>query len=175
MAIRSFAIGPSRGLVRAAASELPDLAVVAGPNGVGKSTLLHELWTRRTEFAEPGTEVTYVGPHRPWRKSTLSAAALFQFPYTFRELLGMPQMPGWEMFAPPGLQYIGGMARDPYSADEAQSLIKFSLAKIEMRRLRLLQSKFEVRSPLARFLTSTSHFVNSRPTYFLISSSCRST
>jgi hypothetical protein len=64
-------------------------------------------------------------------------------PYTFRQLLEMPNLPGWETVAPTGLQYIGGMARDAYSADEVQSLLKFSLAKIEVRRLQLLQQEFE--------------------------------
>ena len=143
VAIRSFAVEGKRGLIRASGSQLPDLVVIAGPNGVGKSTLLNELWKEASTFAEPGTKVTYVGPHRPWRKSTLSTASLFQMPYSYQQLLAMPSLPGWDQMAPPGLQFLGGMARDPFSSDEAQSLVKFELAKTEIQRLKLLQAEFE--------------------------------
>ncbi len=144
MAIRSFTVGPVRGLRHAAAENLPNLVVVAGPNGVGKSTLLDQLRRRAGEFAEPNTEVSYVGPHRPWRKSTLGSAHLYQMPYTFRQYLGMPQLPGWEQIAPPGLQYIQAVGeRLPESADEAFSLVKFSNAKKGLARLNLMQRIYE--------------------------------
>ncbi len=62
MAIRTFQVGPARGLRHASADDLPNLVVVAGPNGAGKSTLLDQLRKRGAEFAEPGTEITYLGP-----------------------------------------------------------------------------------------------------------------
>jgi ABC-type transport system involved in cytochrome bd biosynthesis fused ATPase/permease subunit len=124
MAIRSFVVGPVRGLRHAAAGDLPNLVVVAGPNGAGKSTLLDQLRKRATEFAEAGTEVTYLGPHRSWRKATLGGAHLHQMPYTFRQYLGMPQLPGWKQVAPPGLQYIQAVGeRSAESSDEAFSLL----------------------------------------------------
>jgi putative AbiEii toxin of type IV toxin-antitoxin system len=143
MAIRAFSIEDRGGLRRAVATDLPDVVVIAGPNGIGKSTLLFSLWEQRGTFAEPGTDVTYIGPHRPWKKSQLSSAALSQLPYSFGQLLGMPNFPGWDQFAPPGLQAIGQQPREPQGADEALSLLKFSIAKLEMRRLRVLGAEFD--------------------------------
>lgn len=144
MAIRHFAVGPARGLRHAAADGLPNLVVIAGPNGAGKSTLLDQLRKRSNDFAEPGTEVTYLGPHRPWRKATLGGAHLYQMPYTYRQYLGMPQLPSWDQVAPPGLQYIAAFGeRSPQSSDEAFSLVKFSIAKKGLARLNLMQQIFE--------------------------------
>src|SRR5207244_2029836 len=93
MAIRNFVSRPERGLRSAAGSDLPNLVVVAGPNGAGKSTLLHQLWRRRAEITEPGTTVTYVGPHRPWRKTQLDAVALYELSDSYREMTGMETLP----------------------------------------------------------------------------------
>jgi ABC-type cobalamin/Fe3+-siderophores transport system ATPase subunit len=71
MAIRSFAVGPLRSLVRAEAHGLGNLIVLAGPNGAGKSTLLDLLRQQRHAIAEPGTEVMFVGPPRTWRSTRL--------------------------------------------------------------------------------------------------------
>ena len=73
MTIRSFVVGPAKGLKHTAGDNLPNLVVIAGPNGAGKSTLLHQLYVRKDQFIELRTRVIYLGPHRPWRKSTLTA------------------------------------------------------------------------------------------------------
>ncbi len=143
MAFRSFNVGPAKGLRRASWDKLPNLVVVAGPNGAGKSTLLHQLYVHRNQQAEPGTEVIYIGPHRPWRKSTLSAGAMFQMPYSYWQYLGMESFPGWQQYAPQGLQYLAASSRHPDSADETQSLVKYSIVKLGFRRLRLLQETFD--------------------------------
>jgi hypothetical protein len=132
-----------KGLRSAAADGLPNLVVVAGPNGSGKSTLLHQLWERRGEFAEPGTDVTYVGPHRPWRKSQLAVAHLYQLQHSYHAYLAMGALPGWPQIAPPGLQYIPGQARLPDSVDEAFSMVKYSIARIEQRRLAEMQRVYD--------------------------------
>jgi hypothetical protein len=143
MAFRSFDIGPAKSLRRAACDDVPNLMVVTGPNGAGKSTLLHQLYTRREGVAEFGTQVMYIGPHRPWRKATLSGAAMYQMPYSYGQYLGMDNLPGWQHFAPNGLQYLTQQPRHPDSADEVQSLVKYSMAKLEFRRLRLLQQEYD--------------------------------
>lgn len=79
MAYRSFSIGPLNGLRCAAAEAVPNLVVVAGPNGSGKSTLLHQLYFQRSQLAEPNTRVSYLGPHRTWRKSQVSGGSLTEF------------------------------------------------------------------------------------------------
>jgi hypothetical protein len=143
MAIRNFSVGPMKGLRNASYEGLPNLAVIAGPNGVGKSTLLHQLWQRGSEFAEPGTRVSYTGPHRSWRKSTLPAAAMFLGPRSYRQSLELQQVPNFDLFVPPGLQFAQGQLRLPDSTDEAQSFVKFAIGKMEYRRLNVLQEIYE--------------------------------
>jgi len=141
MAIRHFTASPERGLRNATASDLPNLVVVAGPNGAGKSTLLHQLWRRRGEVSEPGTNVTYVGPHRPWRKVQLESMALYELSDSYREMSGMDTLPGWRRFQPPGLENIQ-RPRLHESSDETWSLIKLSLAKKELRRTALIEREY---------------------------------
>lgn len=122
MAIRRFSVGPAKGLKHAAGDNLPNLVVIAGPNGAGKLTLLHQLYLRRNEFIEPGTRMIYLGPHRPWRKSTLGGAAMYSLPYSYRQLSEMDTFPGFTQFIPPGLQHLqntAGQMRDPDTADES--------------------------------------------------------
>jgi len=144
MAIRSFAARAGKSLSNASYDNLPNLVVIAGPNGAGKSTLLYQLYERRSEVSEPGTRVRYVGPHRPWRKSTLTAAAAYaNRAFSFTEYLEMPQLPGWEQIVPGGLQYVSQGLRLAESADEAQALVKYVIVKLEYRRLALLKDAYE--------------------------------
>lgn len=144
MAIRAFIARADKSLANASYDDLPNLVVIAGPNGAGKSTLLYQLWTRRAEVSEPETRVLYVGPHRPWRKSTLTAAAaLANRTISFTEYLGMQQLPGWDQIAPTGLQYLSQLPRLAESADEAQALVKYTIVKLEYRRLALLKDAYE--------------------------------
>lgn len=154
MAIRSFSVGPAKGLVHAAWDGLPNLVVISGPNGSGKSTLLSLLWKEGGNRAEPGTEIIYVGPNRPWRKSTLNGAAPYSLSSSYREMLGMQHLPGWRFYAPQGLESIGNQPRDPDSFDEVASLAKISLMKLGQRRLELLGTVYDRNSgaiPLGEF------------------------
>lgn len=143
MAIRSFQVGPAKGLRYAAWDGLPNLVIVCGPNGVGKSTLLRQLFQRRSEFQEPGTDVFFLGPHRPWRTAQLSGAAMYQTPYTYRQYLGMDSFPGWQYVTPPGLEYVAGRPRQPETADEAQGLVKYSIVRLAMQRQRLIEETYD--------------------------------
>jgi hypothetical protein len=55
MAIRNFDLQPEKGLRHATWEGLPNLVVIAGPNGVGKSTFLHQLYRRKGEWSTPVT------------------------------------------------------------------------------------------------------------------------
>lgn len=146
MAIRDFTVGPAKGLKHAVGVNLPNLVVIAGPNGAGKSTLLHQLYVRRNEFMETGTRVIYLGPHRPWRKSTLTGAAMYTLPYSYRQLSEMDIFPGFQQFVPPGLQFMQNMAghmRDPDTADESYGTVKYSISRLGFRRQNRVTQEFD--------------------------------
>ncbi len=148
VAIRSFAVGPAKGLKYAAGEDLPNLVVIAGPNGAGKSTLLHQLYLRKGEFAESGTRVTYLGPHRPWRKATLSGAAMYALPYTYNQISAMDAFPGFTQFVPPGLQWLQNMTgqmRDPDTADESFGTVKYAISRMGFRRQNRVAQEFDSR------------------------------
>lgn len=144
MAFKSFAVGPQKSLVRAELSEVPDVMVVVGPNGAGKSTLLYELQRRKDEFAEPGTHVVYLNPNRPWRRTNFGAAFLYNLNQTFRQMTEAAQFPGFTNYQPPGFVH-SGLPRSPDNVDDVQSLVKFSIAKLEARRQRGLAEEFDRR------------------------------
>lgn len=146
MALRSFRVGPAKGLRHATWDNLPNLVVIAGPNGAGKSTLLYQLYQNRFTFVEPGTNVIYLGPRRPWRKSTLSGAAMYALPYSYRQLSEMDSFPGFQQFVPPGLQalsYLSGQMRSPDTADESYGFVKHSIAKLGFRRQERVTRAFD--------------------------------
>ena len=144
MAFRQFDVGPIRGLRLASAHELPNLVVVAGPNGSGKSTLLHELYRQRGQLAEPGTTVSYLGPHRGWRKSRLATSALSEFQSGFRKYLELDSVPGWRQYQPEGLRFVSvGQARDPGDLDESFSFVKAGITRLELRQQRLVRETWE--------------------------------
>ncbi|HEX7297638.1 MAG TPA: AAA family ATPase [Solirubrobacteraceae bacterium] len=144
MAFRDFNIGPVRGLRLASAHGLPNLVVVAGPNGSGKSTLLYELYRNRAQLAEDGTTVSYLGPHRGWRKSQLATSSLSEFQSGFRAYLQLDSVPGWQQYQPRGLQYVStGQLRDPGGLDESFSFVKAGITRLELRQQRLVRETWE--------------------------------
>jgi predicted ATPase len=58
VAYRSFKVGPLKGLRQAACDPVPNLMVICGPNGVGKSSLLRLLRDQAGAQAEPNTKVS---------------------------------------------------------------------------------------------------------------------
>lgn len=144
MAFRDFDIGPIRGLRLASARDLPNLAIVAGPNGSGKSTLLHTLYQQRGALAEPGTRVSYLGPHRSWRKTQLATSSLSEFQSDFRSYLELDSVPGWQQYQPAGLRFVAvGEARDPGGHDESFSFVKAGITRLELRQQRLVRETWE--------------------------------
>jgi hypothetical protein len=147
MAFREFQIGPLRGLRSASARDLPNLVVVAGPNGSGKSTLLHELYRQRASLSEAGTKVSYLGPHRGWRKSQLATSTLSEFQSDFRTYLELDAVPGWRQYQPAGLRFVAvGQARDPGDLDESFSFVKAGITRLELRQQRLVRDTWERQS-----------------------------
>jgi energy-coupling factor transporter ATP-binding protein EcfA2 len=144
VAIRSFSVGPLRGLGHAEASELGNLVVLAGPNGAGKSTLLDLLRMQRHQLAEPGTQVMFVGPHRTWRSSQLNKVSVYGYTLqSFGALLQSDQMPAFQFAAPGGLQGLQGIPRDSSSADDAQAFVKTSLVRLRDRQQTLVTDAWE--------------------------------
>lgn len=144
MAFREFDVGPIGGLRFASARELPNLVIVAGPNGSGKSTLLHTLYTERVARAETGTRVSYLGPHRGWRKTQLGTASLSEFAPGLRSYLELDAVPNWRHFRPHGLDYIAaGQARDPGGLDESFSFVKAAITRLELRQQRVVRETWE--------------------------------
>jgi hypothetical protein len=68
---------------------------------------------------------------------------MFLGPRSYRRSLEEQSVPGFDLFVPPGLQLAQGQPRQPDSVDEAQSFVKYAIAKMEYRRLRLIQETYE--------------------------------
>ncbi len=144
MAIRHFTLGPLRGLQRAQASGLGNLVVLAGPNGAGKSTLLDLLRQQRHAWAEPGTTVMFVGPHRTWRSSALNKVSLFGYPMaSYGALLQSDTLPSFQYAVPNGMQGMQGAFRESGSAEDAPAFVKTSLGRLRDRQQALVTTAWE--------------------------------
>ena len=100
--------------------------VIAGPNGVGKSTILYAIKDGGGQF-EPNTKILYQGPHRVLRRTNVRRSWLGGVFKGFQELLSGADVSGYE-----GLSF-GDTSRSPENVDEAGSTIKHTLGKIENR------------------------------------------
>lgn len=129
MALKSFKTQPVKALGLAECESVPKIMVIAGPNGVGKSTLLDEIRLQKGTIADEGTKFLYQPPHRAIRKTTVQRRWLFGGALkAFSDLLSGNEVSGYE-----GLQ-IPFPSRTPDNVDEAGSTIKYTLGKIENRR-----------------------------------------
>jgi hypothetical protein len=68
---------------------------------------------------------------------------MFLGPRSYRQSLEQQQVSSFDLFVPAGLQYAQNQPRLPDSTDEAQSFVKFAIAKMEFRRLRLMQETYD--------------------------------
>lgn len=125
MALQSFRIENRRSVRLAEATSVPRVMVIAGPNGVGKSTILHAI--KETGTFDQNTKVLYQGPHRVLRKTNVRRSWLGGAFKGFQELLSGADVSGYE-----GLTF-GDTSRSPENVDEAGSTIKHTLGKIENR------------------------------------------
>ncbi|MGX9790509.1 AAA family ATPase [Mycobacterium sp. MMS18-G62] len=144
MAFRDFNVENRKGLRQARADDFPNLAVIAGPNGSGKSTLLYELYSRRTELAEPGTKVAYLGPHRVWRRTTTAMWSMGEIRPSFNEYLRESAIPHWRRGQPAGFHAVQpGVQREPTGPDDAFSFVKSSMVRTDFRLQNLLREVWE--------------------------------
>ena len=142
MAVRAFSVGAHKGLVAASATNLPNMVAIAGPNGVGKSALLEQLWRNRESFLEPGTEMLYIGPHRTWRAGTVSDIGARTFVQDYGDVLKQENMPGFQYVAPGGQNWLSGLARLGSNADDSQALVKTAIIRISNKAESFLASEY---------------------------------
>ncbi|MBP9843114.1 MAG: ATP-binding protein [Candidatus Pacebacteria bacterium] len=132
MALTSFRIENQRSLRLAEATSVPSVMVIAGPNGVGKSTLLYAIKSQQGTVMDGATRILYQAPHRVLRRTSIQRRWLGGVIPSFRDLLAGDSVPGHE-----GLNFQNP-ARTPENVDEAGSTLKHTLGKIENRRQTLL-------------------------------------
>jgi len=129
MAATSFSIQNIKAISKAECSSIPKIMVIAGPNGVGKSTLLYEISQKRGVTFSGETHALYQPPHRAIRKTTVQRRFLMSdSQMSLSDILSRTEVSGLE-----GLQ-ISYPARTPDNVDEAGSTIKYTLGKIENRK-----------------------------------------
>jgi len=136
MPIESFNITNVKMLGKAYCDKVPKLMVIAGPNGVGKSTLLNEL-RRFSDRVKGSGKILYVAPHRTWRRRSIRTTWLWAQEKDYSSILASDSLPGFE-----GV-HIPDPSRRPDSADEAQGFIKYILAQIETRRQSAIVSQID--------------------------------
>ncbi len=134
MAIRSFRIEQVRGLVSAWYDDLPDLVVIAGGNGTGKSTLLDQLFRRRHEFSEAGTQVLYLGPSRTQRRGAVTAGGVLALQQDLLSGLSLEHGPSFQNFTPQEFAASSGQPRGLEGIDDSYSLVKYEIQRLETQR-----------------------------------------
>ncbi len=133
MALVSFKVTNQKSVGLAEATSIPAVMVIAGPNGVGKSTLLYAIKNGAGTLSSPGTLVLYQGPHRVLRRTTVQRRWLGGGVKWLLDLLsGAGDVSGYE-----GLSFQNS-SRTPDNVDEAGSTIKHTLGKVENRRQSIL-------------------------------------
>ncbi len=126
MSLLSFRVEEQRSVKLAEVTTVPSVMVIAGPNGVGKSTILYAIKNGSGIF-DQNTKVLYQGPHRVLRKTNVRRSWLGGAFRSMQELLSGSDVSGYE-----GLNF-GDTSRSPGNVDEAGSTIKHTLGKIENR------------------------------------------
>ena len=134
MALQSFRVENQKALRLAECQQVPRIMIIAGPNGVGKSTLLHNLHRKVGAVYGEGTQVLYQPPHRAIRRQKVRRRFLSGALKGFAEIFSGLQISGFEGLSIPFPE------RSPDNVDEAGSTIKYTLGKIENRRLTVLGS-----------------------------------
>ena len=131
MAITGFKVQNQKSITLAEATSVPSVMVIAGPNGIGKSTLLYAVKNGAGTLTG-GTRIFYQGPHRVLRRTTVQRRWLGGGMRWLLDLLSAGDVSGYE-----GLNFQNP-ARTPDNVDEAGSTIKYTLGKIENRRQSIL-------------------------------------
>ena len=136
MGLISFKIENQKSIQLAESTEIPSVMIIAGQNGVGKSTLLYGI-RNGGAVTTSGTKVYYQGPHRALRNTNVQRRWLGGTIKSMLELLNSGDVSGYE-----GLSFQNS-SRTPGNIDEAGSTIKHTLGKIENRRQSILSSMLD--------------------------------
>ena len=128
MPIQSFDISNVNIVGKASCDNVPKLMVVAGRNGVGKSTLLYELRKFSEEKVKGSGKILYSGPHRTWRRRSIKSMWLWSPEKEYSNILTLDSLPGFEGIG------IQDPQRRYDTTDEAPGLIKYILGQIETKR-----------------------------------------
>lgn len=134
MPIQSFDISNVKIVGKASCDDVPKLMVVAGRNGVGKSTLLYELRKFSEGSAKGSGKILYSAPHRSWRRRKIKSMHLWSQEREYFNILTLDTIPGFEG------QNIQDPTRRPDTTDEAPGFVKYILAQIETKRLKAIGS-----------------------------------
>src|SRR5260221_8374339 len=121
MALTSFSIRGVKALGFAEANPVPKVMVIAGPNGIGKSTLLYEIHKRNGVVVSNDTRIVYQPPHRALRRTTVRRRWLGGAVRSILDLFTGNDVSGFE-----GLNFPNS-SRTPENVDEAGSTFKHTL------------------------------------------------
>jgi ABC-type branched-subunit amino acid transport system ATPase component len=137
--LRSFRVENQKGLRMAECSAVPSVMVVAGPNGVGKSTLLFSIQRKQggTFDLDPNTRFIYQPPHRAIRRQQVRRRFLGGVLRTFLDAFSAN-----DVSVPEGIS-IPFPSRTPDNVDETGSTVKFALGQIENRRQLLITQRYD--------------------------------
>jgi ABC-type cobalamin/Fe3+-siderophores transport system ATPase subunit len=135
MSLTKFKIENKRTIKLAEVDSVPDVMIIAGPNGVGKSTLLYAIKEGSGE-KDKETKILYQGPHRVLRRTNVKRSWLGKF-RPLVDLLSGNDVSGYE-----GLNFFN-TTRTPENVDEAGSTIKHTLGSLENKRQALLADIFD--------------------------------
>jgi ABC-type cobalamin/Fe3+-siderophores transport system ATPase subunit len=146
MALRAFKVENEKAIRLAACEAVPPVMIVAGPNGVGKSTLLYALHRRTGTEIDSDTQIIYQPPHRAIRRQQIQRRWLSGGGITRRIS---------EIFSNESVEALEGLSipfprRAPDNVDEAGSTLKYTLGRLENRRQAVLAALVDQRSAEGR-------------------------
>ncbi|MCX5995538.1 MAG: AAA family ATPase [Chloroflexi bacterium] len=137
MPITAFDINNVKAIRKASCDNVPRLMIIAGRNGVGKSTLLYELRKFSAGKVNGSGKILYSGPHRTWRRRSIKTTWLWGAERDYSSILSTEELPAFE-----GIGFTDRQRRAD-GTDEAQGLIKYILAQIETRRQNAIVSEID--------------------------------
>jgi hypothetical protein len=138
MPLISFRIQLQKAIKLAECTSVPRVMVIAGPNGVGKSTLLDLIRRRQGTVFSAAAKVIYQNPHRAIRRTAVRRRFTFGgVSQSFTDVLASNDVPGFE-----GLS-IPNASRTPDSIDEAGSTLKYTLGRLENQRQAAQSAHFD--------------------------------